>query len=495
MSSFESNSEYYDVAKSNVLNLPEKEGTIPASLPTDPTVLKQLLDKVIIKQANYEKESNKRIEDLTNSVKEMKDMVSVLVSTMNHLVMKKINENETTNTANEITVVPINDGLSSNAVKLTDNIIGVKDESTLENRNCSDTVTIVNPSTEIIVGSTSGPKNIETSESSSSNVITTIDITACMPPVVNLSSPSPSTKGTTSSIEKHEDLEYHFCIVAREALAVLVDRVVQIRKQYPHIKAWLVVDSEPINVSTTFNTKSMDNFIIWVPDQEIQDAGWTHLNVYGKLTKPICAWERATYWAYKHNYPFTWFAEDDVYWPRPMDIASIFFDHKNCTADLVATPIAMSRSQFPQWYHWKFNYGDDFFPNKEEQAATLNVLSRMSHKLLSAAAKIGEEHQRLTFHEVFWISLVKHSNGALTFSPFFESFRNMLRYRPTVSKEEIKLFKKQDIPFVRDSSIVIRVFHPVKYLLEPPRFFASLGNAVFNRLYSFVHLVLGYFFY
>lgn len=181
-----------------------------------------------------------------------------------------------------------------------------------------------------------------------------------------------------------------------------------------------------------------------VTDAELRAAGWTDLNT-ATVGKDITAWERATFWAHKQCYDYTWFIEDDVFWTRTDHLVNLLKSYNRSNADLVAQSIAMRPEDAPHWPHWR----QSLF-KQHEQCATFNPLCRLSRALLQEIANLAQEHRRLCFLEVLFASACK--SARLRYATL-ASERLLLRYRPSFSTAELDVLRKNSY---------VRIFHPVK---------------------------------
>lgn len=123
-----------------------------------------------------------------------------------------------------------------------------------------------------------------------------------------------------------------------------------------------------------------------------------------------------------------WFVEDDVA-GDPASFAELVAATSECAADLSALSIR-TRQEAPNWTWWK--YAEGIFANPRR---AFQPLCRLSRKLVCAVLEFQKQHERLTFHEVLFASLVEELGMSWLDWQQDERTKSLVsqfRYRPEV---------------------------------------------------------------
>jgi hypothetical protein len=195
----------------------------------------------------------------------------------------------------------------------------------------------------------------------------------------------------------------------------------------------------------------------YIPDADLNATGFAGLQDR-TCGKRLTAWERATLWAHRQGWDFTWLVEDDVQWAHPRDVLRLCETYVGDAADLVAHKIAATQAEHPRWPHWRSGYG--LLP-EAHWTASFNVISRMSKALLAAAAAFGAKRGMLAFHELFFPTLVRmHGLRATWYDDAAQGL--LLRFRPPFEEAAVAGMLAGGRH---------RIFHPVKH--ESPALLAA----------------------
>ncbi len=141
--------------------------------------------------------------------------------------------------------------------------------------------------------------------------------------------------------------------------------------------------------------------IIYYPSQLLEKEGF-----YGMTTfKKVSAWDKLIYYLkniyHKNQYSFYWIIEDDVYFNNQIENILL---KQNYSEDLIITSWNKEFLNQDKYYHWSL--GKDYF-FITELYSSVNVLCRISNNLIKTILDFHEEHNKLIFHEILFISLVK----------------------------------------------------------------------------------------
>ena len=153
-----------------------------------------------------------------------------------------------------------------------------------------------------------------------------------------------------------------------------------------------------------------------VDEAEARRLNWTGMTAkFFNRGKAVTGWEKATLWAHgvlradaaacaesESGVRPVWFVEDDVWWSES-GLTDLFSAYAESPADLIAQRLHPTFGDGPMWPHWSLANG---VVPKNFWACSFNVVSRVSFRVLDAAAALARARGRLTFHELLFPSLV-----------------------------------------------------------------------------------------
>lgn len=187
--------------------------------------------------------------------------------------------------------------------------------------------------------------------------------------------------------------------------------------------------------------------VLRVDSEELRKAGWTNHMSYAE--KPITAWDKATYLAYKSGCDYAWFIEDDVYWNK-VEVLRRVLGYSG-DEDLITYPIAERVSDLKEWPHW--GKAAMLTKNKSAWGASFNQCSRVSRRVLAEMARLASERGRLYFHEVLFLTICKLRGYPFRYLEDIveDDVYVEFRWRPAYTKIELEKI---------DSGLIL--VHPVK---------------------------------
>ncbi len=219
-----------------------------------------------------------------------------------------------------------------------------------------------------------------------------------------------------------------------------------------------------------------------IDEAEARRLHWTCMTgrFFHEGRRDVTGWEKATLWALAVlradaasatgggdstcgvEARDAWFVEDDVWWPPGGDGLTSLLATRSC-ADLIASRLAPTVAHRPEWYNWGLNAGVIPPPFL---SASFNPVSRVSLRVLEAAATLAATAGRLTFHEILFPSLVRMiaaGGGSATAAHaewFAPQVERGIRWRPAWGDSELSAAMA-----VRGGA---RLFHPVKHTPGAP---------------------------
>jgi hypothetical protein len=154
----------------------------------------------------------------------------------------------------------------------------------------------------------------------------------------------------------------------------------------------------------------------WQPTAAVVSAGYLFLNP--KMAANTSTWDRALlHAATAAAGRMTWFVEEDVWFPSAADFALVLDAYGGRQEDLVASDV-LSRGPDEEdvWYWFQKGHvlgvpgldGQAMLPRYPGAPAlgTLNVLCRLSPRVLAEVAAMARQHRRLILHEALLPSIV-----------------------------------------------------------------------------------------
>ena len=165
-------------------------------------------------------------------------------------------------------------------------------------------------------------------------------------------------------------------------------------------------DIDIIFISDSPPDYAADNIHYYPSNELLQDKfhALTTINRNGPV-----AWDKA-FWFLKQShieYSHVWLIEDDCYLNKDhfVDYIKTF---KNNQSDILHFGWRKTRCDLRDpnndWI-WPWVDGEEkYFPIKQ-QASSLNVITRLSHKLVDRIISFHEEHQQFLFHELLFASI------------------------------------------------------------------------------------------
>jgi hypothetical protein len=145
--------------------------------------------------------------------------------------------------------------------------------------------------------------------------------------------------------------------------------------------------------------------IFYHPSEILEKEGFSGMTTF----KLVSAWDKLIYHLkLNNNFEYYWIIEDDVYLNH--QIENIILKNNYHDEDLLITSWNKEFLNNDNYYHWEI--GKDYF-YLTELFSSVNVLCRISKKLLETILDFQEENKKLLFHEILFISLVKKFNLTL----------------------------------------------------------------------------------
>ena len=187
----------------------------------------------------------------------------------------------------------------------------------------------------------------------------------------------------------------------------------------------------------------------WVPTGAVVAAGILLLNP--KMEANVSTWDRALLFASSNNQGrHVWLVEDDVWFPSAGALARVVDAYAARTEDLVASEL-LSRGpgvDEAPWYWFQEGHvlqvrglgGEVMLPRfpGAPTMGTLNVLCRLSPRLVAEVAAMARAHGRLILHEALFPSIVAAKWEAGWSLTWMAHPWAVIRWRPLVLLEEAR---------------------------------------------------------
>ena len=209
------------------------------------------------------------------------------------------------------------------------------------------------------------------------------------------------------------------------------------------LDAHAVPDEEPLPAALQAGR------VHWAPTAAVQAAGMLLLNP--KMDANVSTWDRALLYASTANQGrHVWLVEDDVWFPSAGALARVVDAYASRAEDLVASEL-LSRGpgvDEEPWYWFQDGHvlqvrglgGAVMLPRYPgaPTMGTLNVLCRLSPRLVAEVAAMGRAHGRLILHEALFPSIVAAKWEAGWSLTWLAHPWAVIRWRPLVLLEEAR---------------------------------------------------------
>lgn len=191
-------------------------------------------------------------------------------------------------------------------------------------------------------------------------------------------------------------------IVTRDVTKNLYDKYTEIGM--PNLI--FISDQEP-----TYSAKNVYTFETeLLVENNFYPLDMTKGSLAGREDTPT-AWDKA-FWYLKnceHKYDHVWFIEDDCYINKK--IFNEYLQNLNDSkTDMISFGWCKNRtSEHPsdKWYFWDVVDPDNKYIPMSEQAASLNVITRLSWNLIGKVLEFQEKNNKFIFFELLVASLAK----------------------------------------------------------------------------------------